>query len=193
MGNAFVQDEETINIGVLKSDLDGVRVPWGGRVNIHGNTRRALQSPPSAGICLPCGFVEMGSWAGVMRLWACIKQSKRYCTRTLGAYRYSDPLLRQWHAPPVKEMSYSFMVERAQRFTVAYNAAGISHGIPPEKRNTWVLFDIHSTGGCGRASVGSVGYPQANNRYQSSVDGPLLNRYEFDVQGKKQTELYQSL
>lgn len=77
----------------------------------------------------------------------------------------TDPLLKQWDAQPVKDMTYSFMVERAHRYTVAYNAAGVSHGFPPEKRNTWVLFDIKTI--CGRASVGSVGYPQGKQKFST--------------------------
>eukprot|EP00567_Pseudictyota_dubia_P002273 CAMPEP_0197467026 /NCGR_PEP_ID=MMETSP1175-20131217/65354_1 /TAXON_ID=1003142 /ORGANISM="Triceratium dubium, Strain CCMP147" /LENGTH=1931 /DNA_ID=CAMNT_0043003087 /DNA_START=99 /DNA_END=5894 /DNA_ORIENTATION=- len=94
----------------------------------------------------------------------------------------TNPLLRQWHAEPVKTMTYEFMVERARRYTDAYDAVSRVHGIPPENRNTWVLYEAFNTNQCGRASVGSMGYPQANDALKGSVDGPIWqSNFGFEV------------
>jgi len=89
----------------------------------------------------------------------------------------TDPFLQQWHSGPVKQQSYSFMVERARRYTVAYNAASLTAGIPPERRNTWFC----SMRTPRTSAEEPVSVPSDTRRPTKRCQGPLMDLSGVDM------------
>jgi hypothetical protein len=94
------------------------------------------------------------------------------------AHVVTNPYLTNWGSEQLKKQSYTYMLNRAKEYTELYNAISRVHGIPPENRNTWVLFETWNAPRCGRAKVGTMGYPQSNDAVKGTVNGPEFP--EFD-------------